>query len=211
MDQSIERWLPVVGFEWYEISDHGRLKRVAGAPGGHWGIVTHVQVSPKGGYLQYRMRLNTKKTARYVHRLVAEHFVSGRAEGLEVNHKDGDKRNNHWTNLEWCSHQHNVTHACETGLQRWLGDIAGTRSGKLVILGRSERRDYVHVECDCGRIYEAQQGGIIRGAAKQCLYCGNSQKAKLPRQRRRSAKAEQSSSTQSPALQPSTCGPSSSY
>jgi hypothetical protein len=33
-----------------------------------------------------------------------------------INHIDGDKSNNYLENLEWCSHQHNVRHALDTGL-----------------------------------------------------------------------------------------------
>lgn len=33
-----------------------------------------------------------------------------------VNHKDGDKSNNHISNLEWCDYTHNMNHALETGL-----------------------------------------------------------------------------------------------
>lgn len=34
-----------------------------------------------------------------------------------VNHKDGNKRNNHYTNLEWCSRSENQIHAYNTGLR----------------------------------------------------------------------------------------------
>jgi DNA-binding NarL/FixJ family response regulator len=52
-----------------------------------------------------------------VHRLVAEAFLEKpSASALEVNHKDGVKANNHYTNLEWVSHSENMTHAHKTGL-----------------------------------------------------------------------------------------------
>jgi hypothetical protein len=34
----------------------------------------------------------------------------------EINHKDGDKLNNHASNLEWCSRSQNVKHGFDSGL-----------------------------------------------------------------------------------------------
>lgn len=43
-----------------------------------------------------------------VHRLVAKYFVSGYFEGAVVNHKDGNNRNNHASNLEWVTQRDNI-------------------------------------------------------------------------------------------------------
>ena len=52
-----------------------------------------------------------------LHRLVAKAFCNREGEGLEVNHKDGDKTNNSAENLEWVEHGENLRHAYETGLR----------------------------------------------------------------------------------------------
>lgn len=61
---------------------------------------------------------NRRKTFR-VHRLVAYSFLSTpeNYEDLEVNHKDGDKSNNSYTNLEWNTSLENIEHAVNSGLR----------------------------------------------------------------------------------------------
>lgn len=53
-----------------------------------------------------------------VHRLVALHFIPNPYQHPQVNHKDGNKMNNHASNLEWCSAEFNAQHALETGLRK---------------------------------------------------------------------------------------------
>lgn len=51
-----------------------------------------------------------------VHRLVAKAFLP-KVEGKNfINHKDGNKLNNHVDNLEWCTIKENNQHARDTGL-----------------------------------------------------------------------------------------------
>lgn len=72
----------------------------------------------KKGYVQYFIRdINTNKRKDYKgHRLVAEYFLDNPNNFKEVNHIDGNKKNNNVNNLEWCSRQHNVIHSYKEGL-----------------------------------------------------------------------------------------------
>lgn len=56
------------------------------------------------------------KTTHMVHKLVAKGFCTNPENKLHVNHIDGNKLNNHYSNLEWCTIAENNKHARDTGL-----------------------------------------------------------------------------------------------
>lgn len=72
----------------------------------------------KDGYIKVDLTLSTGRKKFSVHRLVAMLFVEGFSEDLEVNHKDGNKQNNHYYNLEMVTHAENLKHAWDTGLMK---------------------------------------------------------------------------------------------
>jgi hypothetical protein len=119
-----ESWKGIPNYEGlYEVSDFGRIKSLPRS------------FIDKRGYRQ-RIRgglLQSKGTTAYVtvglckygevkdvgvHRLVALVFIPNPDNLPEVNHKDGNKRNNRVTNLEWTTKVGNVVHAHKAGLMR---------------------------------------------------------------------------------------------
>ena len=105
-----EVWKEIKGFEdSYLISNHGRV----------YSLITRkqrkIQVRKPDGYNMVSLWKNNRGVNCYVHRLVLQHF-SESPEDETVNHKDGNKSNNHISNLEWMSYADNNTHAIKNGL-----------------------------------------------------------------------------------------------
>lgn len=70
------------------------------------------------GYSRVLMESDTGEyITMIVHRLVALMFIANPEECNEVNHKDGNKTNNHVTNLEWVWSYQNMEHALNNGLR----------------------------------------------------------------------------------------------
>jgi len=70
------------------------------------------------GYLTVALADGKGKHKTYsVHILVAKHFIPNPYNHPLVNHKDGDKTNPDWENLEWCDYEYNAQHALRTGLR----------------------------------------------------------------------------------------------
>jgi hypothetical protein len=99
-----EEWRTVDGFEAYEVSNIGGVRRAD----------THRALKPQPDTYGYRLVILRGKAKR-VHRLVAAAFVPGPRKPT-VNHIDGNKQNNVAANLEWTTHLENVRHAIRIGL-----------------------------------------------------------------------------------------------
>lgn len=69
------------------------------------------QNTQNGGYFVVSISVNTKRKVCTVHRLVASAFISNPNNCRDVNHKDGNKKNNNVENLEWVEHSENIKHS----------------------------------------------------------------------------------------------------
>lgn len=106
----VEQWKDIAGFDGlYQVSNWGSVKRLGR---------TERMLKPRmcKGYETVCLCKNGIRHNRRINRLVALAFIPNPENKPEVNHKDGNKRNNAAYNLEWNTASENQRHARSTGL-----------------------------------------------------------------------------------------------
>lgn len=89
-----EQWLPVPGWPAYEVSSHGRVRRL-GMPG------VLAQRADGHGYLTVTLSDSPRRKTARVHVLVAEAFLGPRPPGLQIRHLDSRSWNCAVSNLAY--------------------------------------------------------------------------------------------------------------
>lgn len=85
------------------------------------------------GYLRVAIYVGENKHKPvYIHRLIAQAFIPNPKNKLEVNHIDGNTKNNEISNLEWVTKSENALHAYRLGLNKPSPSI-GEKNGNAVL------------------------------------------------------------------------------
>ena len=105
----MELWKPITEYQSHILSGDYEVS--------NWGNVRNAKtnknraLSDMRGYYKINLNdVNGKKVSIKIHRLVALYFLPKikNYEQMEVNHIDGNKRNNSFSNLEWVTHEENI-------------------------------------------------------------------------------------------------------
>lgn len=120
--QDDEVWKDVKGYEGlYQVSNFGRVRSLSRTIGNRYKrgirVVREQRIlkpcQKDNYYLYVSLTKNRKRNNKYIHRLVADAFIS-KIDGKDViNHKDYDVTNNSADNLEWVTQKENVNHSIE--------------------------------------------------------------------------------------------------
>lgn len=160
----MEIWKDIEGYEgFYRISNYGRIKSLerivnTGLKAIRKQKETILKLPIKRGYYQIRLCKNGKRKCYQVHRLVANAFIENPNNFPQVNHKDENKLNNIYTNLEWCSVSYNNTYG--TRLDRVIKknklrrevikyDIDGNYIAEYLSVSEAARQNKTNPSCIC--------------------------------------------------------------
>lgn len=150
----IEEWRTVEGYEQYEVSNTGKVRSLNYLG---WGKVKELTPSAYKNHLQLNLWANGKQHHAWVHRLVAQAFIPNPMNLPEVNHIDGNPRNNCVENLEWCTREGNLAHMHSTG----LGDNGVSALKEIAI---NKRKAVIAISVSSG---EVQHFVSIQEAGRQ--------------------------------------------
>lgn len=134
IDEKTEEWLPILDWEdYYEISNQGRVKRIAGGRGVR-DLGRCKTLQNHKGYYQTSINKPGTQSILHVHREVARAFIGepDDADGLYVCHKDGNSLNNNVDNLYWGTSSDNacdrIYHHTTTRIHGVLDKIVSIKS-----------------------------------------------------------------------------------
>ena len=125
----MEVWKKIKGFENYEVSNCGNIRRKYLK-----GYKYRKPVIQKG-YCSITFVLNKTGFKKIqIHRLVAEAFIENNENKKCINHINGIKNDNRVDNLEWCTHSENEKHSF-----RVLGKISNGITRRKIPLNDVEK------------------------------------------------------------------------
>lgn len=110
-----EVWKPIKRYDGkYDISNFGRVRSFKTR---NRKPKILKQYKEANGYMRLGVSHNAKRDHISVHREVGIYFIPNPDNKPNINHKDGNRENNHYSNIEWCTQSENIQHAYDTGLR----------------------------------------------------------------------------------------------
>lgn len=153
----MEQWITIAEHPAYQVSNTGKV----------YSNKTGRLLKQHENSMGY-LRVCLDKKFHFVHRLVAEAFITG--SGEMVNHKDFDPHNNTAANLEWTDRAGNMHYSAVRGRFAWTEDkrnkirnIQITKNGKRVrcLDGKAVVKEY---EC----VNAVAEDGHLPGMVSKC-------------------------------------------
>lgn len=165
-------WEPVQGYDgMYEVSNTGMVRsiyREIKLPNGICRTLQGRTIAIKtnnDGYLFVSLSRNGEQETKYIHRAVAEAYIPNPDKLPQVNHLDGNKRNNNVDNLAWVTHQQNVKHCYDTGL---CNNKGGNHTFAVGVIDNTLEREFATIKewCEARGINYSTGRNLLSGHNK---------------------------------------------
>ena len=126
--------------------------------------LTHQKTDDDYWFISINKNGKTRKC--YIHRLVALAYIDNPENKPQINHIDGNKKNNTVTNLEWVTAKENTAHAMKLGT-KWYYGAKGMENGRSVFTD-----EQIHAACKLLEegIKTPKEISKITGVSRICLY-----------------------------------------
>jgi hypothetical protein len=132
-----EIYKDIKGYEGlYQISNFGNVKSF-NCKMYKQGFIMNQSLNHKGYKVAYFVKNRKKKTIS-VHRLVALNFINNPGNKPQVNHINGIKHDNHYSNLEWATNSENMKHAFLIGVKVFSEKRRMQMNKKVIDLSNSK-------------------------------------------------------------------------
>jgi hypothetical protein len=165
-----EIWKDVVGYEgYYMVSSFGRLASLGRLV--RFGSMLLPKApkimsitSTNERYNKAVLKVDGTKKSVNVHRLVATAFIPNPNNYRCIDHIDGDKTNNHISNLRWCSDLINQNNPITRAKQRTTLRNKGSKFAPVKIVGIKEDKSIIVYDTIC----EATKDGHLQSMISEC-------------------------------------------
>lgn len=172
----MEEWRDIKGYEgYYQISNYGNgrsLDRTIERKS-RWGNI--IKVTYKGkelkknkagtGYLRFDLCKDGEYDYRYIHQLVWETFIGDIPEGLEIDHIDTDKTNNHLENLRVTDRKGNMNNPITYKKRIRAIALKNKNTGEIIKLFKSvadaRKEGYGHADAVARGVRKQDKGYIF--------------------------------------------------
>lgn len=157
----MENWKKIPGYEDYSVSNLGRVRRDTYSKASEPGRILK-PAENHAGYLRHILSKSGKVKQMFLHRLVALAFLPNQGEKSQVNHIDGNKKNNNLENLEWVTFSENIKHSVSNDLIKKGEKHSQSKLTEIEVLEIRDLRSKGWKQIDLAKKFGVTQG-IISG------------------------------------------------
>ena len=122
---------------------------------------------PTSGYLTVSLSYNGKAKTKYIHKLVAEHFIPNPENKPEVDHRDQVRTNNDVHNLRWATHAENNQNQ---GMQ--CNNTSGVTGVRLTKTGKFQSQIWANGKYHTKTFKTKHEAGAWYATMKAALHIG---------------------------------------